>query len=76
MMCYSPVEEEIRLRAYFRPAAGEMNLTKQILSNKTASGAMLWYNKPVNIILSDQSTITLPHVSVVLQISKLKSHQA
>jgi hypothetical protein len=23
-------EEEIRLRAYFRPAAGDMNLTKQI----------------------------------------------
>ena len=28
-MCYSHVKEEIRLRAYFRPGAGEMNLTKQ-----------------------------------------------
>jgi hypothetical protein len=30
IMCYSPAEEEIRLRAYFHPAAGDMNLTKQI----------------------------------------------
>ena len=34
MMCYSPAEEEIRLRAYFHPAAGEMNLTKQIYIRK------------------------------------------
>jgi hypothetical protein len=30
VVVYSPAEEEIRLRAYFRPAAGDMNLTKQI----------------------------------------------
>jgi hypothetical protein len=28
------VEEEIRLRAYFCPATGEMNLTKQIYIRK------------------------------------------
>ena len=29
-MYYSPAEEEIKLRAYFHPAAGDINLTKQI----------------------------------------------
>ena len=33
-MYYSPAEEEIRLRAYFRPAAGDINLTKQIYMRK------------------------------------------
>jgi hypothetical protein len=33
-MCYSPAEEEIRLRAYFHPAAEDMNLTKQIYISK------------------------------------------
>jgi hypothetical protein len=33
-MCYSFVEEEIRLRAYFYPAAEEMDLIKQIYIRK------------------------------------------
>ena len=33
-MCYSPAEEEIRLRAYFRPTAGDISLTKQVWIRK------------------------------------------
>jgi hypothetical protein len=39
MICYSPAEEEIKLRAYFCPAAGEINLTKQMYIRKS-----LWSN--------------------------------